>query len=88
METTYQRVVKVISEEIAMDEDTIKPSSKLEEDLGLDSLDQVELIIALEGEFAKELQAVGMDRISDEDAQKLITVQDICSYIEEKLKEE
>ena len=77
MNTVFDRIVKVM-EELSIKEE-IKPNSNLEDDLSLDSLDMVELMLALEGEFGNS--------ISDEEAQKMETVQDIMDYIDGRIKE-
>ena len=69
-----QRVRKIIIEQLAVNEDEVKPDASFVDDLGADSLDQVELVMALEEEFNIE--------ISDEDAEKIKTVKDTTSYIE------
>jgi len=70
------KVTSVMSEQLGIAETEIKPESKLIEDLGADSLDVVELIMALEEAFDIE--------IPDADAEKLLTVQNVIDYIEEK----
>lgn len=75
--TTFERIQKVISELTSFTMDEINLNSHLENDLSLDSLDQVELVIALEEEFGGE--------IPEEDTKKLETVDDIVNYINEKL---
>lgn len=72
--STIDRLKKVVSEELGVAETDIQPSSSFAEDLGADSLDLVELLIAMEEEFG-----IG---ISDEDAEKLVTVQDAIDYLE------
>ncbi len=72
-----ETVRKIIAEQLGVDEDKIVPEARFIEDLGADSLDTVELVMALEEEFDQE--------IPDEDAEKIRTVQDAISYIKEKL---
>lgn len=71
----FDSVKKLIARELGVEEETIKPESKISEDLGADSLDVVELILGIEEEFKIS--------IPDEDAQKISTVQDIVDYIKE-----
>jgi len=70
------RVKKIISEQLNVKEDEITESSSFVDDLGADSLDTVELVMAFEEEFGIE--------IPDEDAEKVRTVGDAIKYIEEK----
>ncbi len=71
----FETVKKIISEELGVKEEEIKLESNLSDDLGADSLDAVELIMALEEEFDIS--------VSDETAQELKTVKDIVNYLEE-----
>jgi len=73
--TTYDRLKKLIVEQLGVDEEEVQPQASFVEDLNADSLDLVELIMSLEEEF-------GMD-ISDEDAEKIQKVQDAVDFIEE-----
>jgi acyl carrier protein len=77
MAEVYDRIVKVVSEELAISEDEITEDASFIDDLGADSLDVVELIMALEEEFDIE--------IPDEDAEEIATVSDAVEYIEENL---
>ncbi len=72
------KVLKIIEEQLGVDPDRIKPESSFIDDLGADSLDIVELVMAMEEEFDLE--------IPDEDAEKLKTVQDVAKYLESKGK--
>ncbi|MHB9026657.1 MAG: acyl carrier protein [Armatimonadota bacterium] len=74
---TYAKVRKIVAEELNIAEDDITPEASFADDLGADSLAQVELIMALEEQF-------GLDSIPDEDAEKLKTVQDAVSYIDSR----
>ncbi|MEE9192020.1 acyl carrier protein [Candidatus Aerophobetes bacterium] len=74
-----KKVKEITSEQLGVDEPQITPEAKFVEDLGADSLDTVELVMALEEEFDLE--------ISDEDAEKLVTVQKAVDYIEDHLEE-
>ena len=69
------RISKIIVEQLGVNEDQVKPEAKFIEDLGADSLDTVELVMALEEEFETE--------IPDEDAEKLQSVGDVIKYIED-----
>ncbi len=69
------KVKQIIAEQLGVDEPDIKNTSHFIDDLGADSLDTVELVMAFEEEFGLE--------IPDEEAEKITTVQDAISYIEE-----
>jgi acyl carrier protein len=73
--TTYERLKKIIVEQLGVDEEEVTPTASFVEDLNADSLDLVELIMSLEEEFGME--------ISDEDAEKIQKVSDAVEYIEE-----
>lgn len=83
--TIFERVRKVIAEQLGVDEGEIKPETSFVEDLNADSLDLVELIMSLEEEFSKEGKSI---EIADEDAEKIVTVQDAVNYIVEHGGEE
>ena len=70
------RVKEIITEQLGVDPSEVTPNASFVNDLGADSLDTVELVMALEEEFGIE--------IPDEDAEKLATVGDALRYIEEK----
>ena len=70
-----ERVKEIICEQLGVEEDDIDPGKKFIEDLGADSLDTVELVMAFEEEFDLE--------IPDEDAEKIVTVSDAIGYIKE-----
>jgi acyl carrier protein len=76
--TVFERVRKIIAEQLGVDEGGINPKTSFVEDLNADSLDLVELIMSLEEEFGQGGQGF---EISDEDAEKIVTVQDAVSYI-------
>ena len=78
MAATFERVRKLIVEQLGVDEDQVVPSASFVDDLNADSLDLVELIMSMEEEFSKDGKSV---EISDEDAEKIVTVQDAVSYI-------
>src|ERR1041385_3662553 len=73
--TIEQRVKDIIVEQLGVNADQVTPDAKFIEDLGSDSLDTVELVMALEEEFGHE--------IPDEQAEKLQSVGDVIKYIEE-----
>jgi acyl carrier protein len=73
---TYDRLKKIVVEQLGVDEEQVTPEASFVDDLNADSLDLVELIMSLEEEFGAE--------ISDEDAEKIRTVQDAVEYVEER----
>jgi acyl carrier protein len=74
--TTFDRVKKVVVEQLEVDEKEVTLEASFVDDLGADSLDVVELVMGLEEEFDVE--------IPDEDAEKIAKVGDAVSYIDEK----
>lgn len=76
MSETLDRVKTIIVSQLGVDENEVKTESSFVDDLGADSLDVVELVMALEEEFDLE--------IPDEDAERINTVAEIISYLEEK----
>ena len=72
--STEDRIKKIVVDQLGVNADQITPEAKFIEDLGADSLDTVELVMALEEEFGNEIPA--------EEAEKLTTVGDIIQYIE------
>jgi acyl carrier protein len=74
----FERVKKIIAEQLGVEESEVKPETSFVDDLNADSLDLVELIMSLEEEFSKEGKTM---EISDEDAEKIATVQDAVNYI-------
>jgi acyl carrier protein len=71
--TVFERVQKIIVEQLGVEPDSVKPEARFREDLGADSLDLVELIMAFEEEFGGE--------ISDEEAQAIRTVGEAEAYL-------
>lgn len=74
MSTVFDRVKKVVVEQLSVEESLVTPEASFTADLGADSLDTVELVMAFEEEFGCE--------IPDEEAEKIQTVQDAVSYID------
>ncbi|MBF0492829.1 MAG: acyl carrier protein [Deltaproteobacteria bacterium] len=72
------KIIRIISEQLGISEDEIQGDSNFVEDLGADSLDIVELIMAMEEEFEME--------IPDEEAEKLLMVQDVVEYVKKRVK--
>ena len=79
MSEIAEKVKKIVVEQLGVAEDQVTPDAKFIEDLGADSLDQVELVMALEEEFDSD--------IPDEDAEKLTTVGAAIAYVEGKSQE-
>jgi len=75
MASVEERVKQIIVEQLGVDEAEVTPKASFVDDLGADSLDTVELVMALEEEFGIE--------VPDEQAEKLLTVGDVVKYIEE-----
>lgn len=80
MSKLEERVKKIIAEQLGVDESKVVPEASFVEDLGADSLDTVELVMALEEQFETE--------IPDEDAQKIITVKDAIDYVASRAVEQ
>lgn len=78
MAVDFDKIRKIIIDQLGVDNSEVTMQASFVDDLGADSLDTVELVMALEEEFGIE--------IPDEDAEKLITVEDVVKYIEAKLK--
>lgn len=74
MSTTLERVIKLVCEQLGVKEEEVTADASFVEDLGADSLDTVELVMALEEEFETE--------IPDEEAEKITTVKEAIDYIE------
>ena len=73
-----KRVKEIIVEQLGVNETEVKPEAKFVDDLGADSLDLVELVMALEEEYGME--------ISDEDAEKIVSVGNAIEFINSKVK--
>ncbi|CAD2085245.1 acyl carrier protein, putative [Plasmodium vinckei brucechwatti] len=78
LNSTFDEIKSIISKQLSVEEDKIEPTSSFTKDLGADSLDQVELIMALEEHFKIT--------ISDQDALKINTVEDAINFIEKNKK--
>ena len=76
MEPVADRVKKIIVDQLGVEEDLVTSEASFVDDLGADSLDTVELVMALEEEFGLE--------IPDEEAEKILTVQDAVRYIKDR----
>ena len=80
MATVFERVKKVVVEQLGVEEQEVVPSANFADDLGADSLDLVELLMSLEEEFSDASMKV---EIPDEDAEKIVSVQDTIDYIKD-----
>ena len=80
MATVYERLKKIIIEQLGVEEGQVEPGTSFIDDLNADSLDLVELIMAMEEEFSDDSNQV---RIPDEDAEAIKTVQNAIDYIKE-----
>jgi acyl carrier protein len=76
--TVFERVKKIVVEQLGVDEKDVVPTARFVDDLGADSLDLVELIMSLEEEFSNSKNKI---EIPDEDAEKILTVQNAVDYI-------
>jgi acyl carrier protein len=79
--TVYERVRKIVVDQLGVEDAEVVPSASFVDDLNADSLDLVELIMSLEEEFSVENATI---EISDEDAEKIATVQDAVDYIKDR----
>ena len=75
---SFAKIRKIVAEELNVSEDEVTMEASFQDDLGADSLAQVELIMALEEQFE-------LDSIPDEDAEKIKSVKDAVSYIDSRL---
>ena len=75
-----ERVTKIIVEQLSVTAEQVKPEASFTDDLGADSLDTVELIMAFEDEFKDEIDG----EIPESDAEKLTTVGDVVNYLQER----
>ena len=81
MATVFERVRKIIVEQLGVEEEEVTPTASFVDDLNADSLDLVELIMSMEEEFSTDGRHI---EISDEDAEKIATVQDAVDYIKDR----
>lgn len=73
---TLEKIASIVADQLGVDASTVKPEMSFKDDLGVDSLDLFQIIMAFEEEFGVE--------IPTEEAEKIITVQDAINYIESK----
>ncbi len=81
MATVFERVKKIVVEQLGAEEKDVVATASFVDDLGADSLDLVEMIMAMEEEFSTPTQKL---EIPDEDAEKIATVQDAVDYIKDQ----
>jgi acyl carrier protein len=79
--TVFERVKKIVVEQLGADEKDVVATASFVDDLGADSLDLVEMIMAMEEAFSSPNQKI---EIPDEDAEKILTVQDAVDYIKDQ----
>ncbi|MBI4187065.1 MAG: acyl carrier protein [Chloroflexi bacterium] len=80
MATVYERVKKIVVEQLGVEESEVVATASFVDDLGADSLDLVELVMSMEEEFSNPTRKV---EIPDEDAEKLITIQGAVDYLKD-----
>ena len=80
MAIIYERLKKIVVEQLGVEENEVVLTANFVDDLGADSLDLVELIMALEEEFSSPSQKI---EIPDEDADKIVTIQDTIEYLKD-----
>lgn len=80
MATVFERVRKIVVEQLGVDESEVVSGASFVDDLNADSLDLVELIMAMEEQFSDGQRKI---EISDEDAEKIVTVRDAVDYIKD-----
>ena len=80
MATIYERMKKILVEQLGVEEADIVPTANFIDDLGADSLDLVEMIMTVEEEFSNPTRKI---QIPDEDAEKLVTVGDAVNYLKD-----
>ena len=78
MASIYERLRKIVVEQLGVEAEEVVPSASFIDDLGADSLDLVELIMSLEEEFSNPSRKI---EIPDEDAEKILTIQDVIDYL-------
>ncbi len=80
MATVFDRLKELVVEQLGVEEKEVVPTASFVDDLGADSLDLVELIMSIEEKFSTSSRKI---EIPDEDAEKIITVQDAIDYIKD-----
>lgn len=80
MATAFERLKKIVVDQLGVEDKEVMPTSSFVDDLGADSLDLVELIMSIEDEFSTPAQKV---EIPDEDAEKIVTIQDAIDYLKD-----
>lgn len=78
MATVFERVKKIVVNQLGVDDNDVAPTASFVDDLGADSLDLVELVMSLEEEFSDSSRKI---EIPDDDAEKIQTVQNAVDYI-------
>ena len=78
MATIFERIKKIVVEQLGVADEEVVPTASFVDDLGADSLDLVELIMSLEEEFSSPSQKI---EIPDEDAEQILTVQNAIDYL-------
>lgn len=78
MDELFEKVKEITVEELGVSEDMVTPETSFTDDLEADSLDLMQLMMAIEQEF-------DLDEISDEDAENIVTVNDVVQYIYERI---
>lgn len=81
MATVFERLKKIVVDQLGAEESEVKPEASFVDDLGADSLDLVELIMSLEEQFSTSQNKI---EIPDADAEKILTVQDAVEYIKRR----
>ncbi|MFP3974786.1 MAG: acyl carrier protein [Dehalococcoidia bacterium] len=81
MATVFDRVKKIVAEQLGVEDDEVKPEASFTDDLNADSLDLAELVMAFEEEFGDDNNPL---EIPDEDAENLASVQDAVDYLKER----
>ena len=80
MASIFERIKTIVVEQLGVEDAEVVPSANFVDDLGADSLDLVELIMALEEEFSTPDQKI---EIPDEEAEKIVTIQDAVDYLKD-----
>ena len=80
MATIFERLKKIVVEQLAVEDEEVVPSASFVDDLGADSLDLIELVMTIEEEFSNPDRKVEMP---DQDAEKMVTVQDAIDYLKD-----